>query len=78
MAPREGLHANKDACCPRPSRQDKCPCLRGSGPRRGGMAGRQGVALAWAGGPRKKVRGCSVTAPRGDDRGEGAATHPGC
>lgn len=60
VAPREGLHANKDACRPQPSRQDKCPRLRGSGPRRGGKAGRQGVALAWAGGGRGRRCGAAV------------------
>lgn len=69
---------NKDACRPR---QDECPRSPG-GPSQAGegwLAGKTGrrprVGGRW---PRKKVRGCSVAAPRGEDRGEGAATHPGC
>lgn len=78
VAPREGPRANKDACRPR---QDECPRSPG-GPSQAGegwLAGKTGrrprVGGRW---PRKKVRGCSVAAPRGEDRGEGAATHPGC
>lgn len=62
MAPREGLHANKDACCPRPSRQDKCPGLRGPGQEGEG----------WLGDRASPSRGREVAAE------EGAGLQCGC
>lgn len=74
---------NKDACRPQPSRPDGrqpwSPGVRAKKARGGWETGRRPrVGGRWPGGGEEKVRDCCVAAPRGDPKGEGAATHPGC
>lgn len=74
---------NKDACHPQPSRPDgrqpRSPGVRAKKARGGWETGRRPrVGGRWPGGGEEKVRDCCVAAPRGDPKGEGAATHPGC
>lgn len=86
MTPR-GRGPSRTKTPPAPRRRGRTGDSRGLGgsePRRLGdraspSRGGRGEGR-WPGreGGGEKVRDCGVAAPRGDPRGEGAATHPGC